>query len=172
MGTPLTEGKRLCPGCGLENLNDLRFCRRCGLEFTREVSGDESLVIDLPEPEQGKRPWWQISLVEVVIVVSIIGMLAAIAIPGFSSAKKQAREKACYANMRVILGAVEMYNMDHPDPMISIEDSTVADPASILISKTYLKTTVSRPERGCFYGSVGNLASDGHIICRSHGTVE
>ena len=51
-------------------------------------------------------------LAELMIVAAIIAVLVAIAIPNFRTARMQARDKACYANMRVIQGAVEMYNMD------------------------------------------------------------
>jgi prepilin-type N-terminal cleavage/methylation domain-containing protein len=53
------------------------------------------------------------TLIELMIVIAIIGILAAMAIPNFKKAREQAREKACYSNIRVLLGAIEMYNMDH-----------------------------------------------------------
>ncbi|HMM58924.1 MAG TPA: prepilin-type N-terminal cleavage/methylation domain-containing protein, partial [Candidatus Rifleibacterium sp.] len=37
-------------------------------------------------------------LVELMIVVIIIGVLAAMAVPNFRKAREQARDKACYAN--------------------------------------------------------------------------
>jgi len=90
---------------------------------------------------------------------------AAIAIPNFRKAREQGREKACYANMRVILGAVEMYNMDHSSMMrtANIDD---------LRSGQYLKAAITPPENGCAYGTIGDLASDGHVICLLHGAVE
>ena len=39
--------------------------------------------------------------------------LAAFAAPNFRKAREQSTVKACYANMRVIEGAIEMYNMDN-----------------------------------------------------------
>jgi prepilin-type N-terminal cleavage/methylation domain-containing protein len=52
------------------------------------------------------------TLVEIMIVVLIIGLLAAIAIPNFIKARKTTQTNACIDNMRVIAGAVEQYRME------------------------------------------------------------
>ena len=44
-------------------------------------------------------------LVEIMIVVAIIGLLAAIAIPNFIKAKDNAQRTACIANLKTIEGA-------------------------------------------------------------------
>ncbi|GAB4269078.1 MAG: hypothetical protein Kow0029_04900 [Candidatus Rifleibacteriota bacterium] len=112
------------------------------------------------------------TLIELMIVIAIIGILSAIAIPNFRKAREQAREKACYANMRVILGAIEMYNMDHTSMITSMGDA--GDPTtstSVLVTGKYLKSPVSKPETGCSYeGSA--LDGTGLISCVIHGTVE
>ncbi|HOT28652.1 MAG TPA: VIT domain-containing protein [Candidatus Ozemobacteraceae bacterium] len=93
---------------------------------------------------------------------------AAVLVPNFRKAREQSREKACYANMRVILGAVEMYNMDH-DPMLCMVDDQVIDG---LQQSNYLKGGINRPEAGCAYLSSGDLTGGGVIYCAIHGTVE
>jgi type II secretion system protein G len=52
------------------------------------------------------------TLIELMIVIAIIGVLAAIAVPNFQAARRKANSRACYANMKTISGALEMYNLD------------------------------------------------------------
>ena len=44
------------------------------------------------------------TLVELMIVVVILGILVAIAVPIFSSVTKNAKKKSCQSNMRILLG--------------------------------------------------------------------
>jgi len=53
------------------------------------------------------------TLVEIMIVVAIIGLLAAIAVPNFAKARKQAQAKACIANMAKIDGAKAQWAMEN-----------------------------------------------------------
>jgi len=52
------------------------------------------------------------TLVEIMIVVAIIGLLAAIAIPNFVRARESAQAKACINNLRQIDGAVDQYALE------------------------------------------------------------
>jgi prepilin-type N-terminal cleavage/methylation domain-containing protein len=49
------------------------------------------------------------TLVEIMIVVAIIGLLAAIAIPNFSKARSTAQRNACINNLRQIDNAKQMW---------------------------------------------------------------
>jgi len=49
------------------------------------------------------------TLVELMVVVLIIGILVAIAIPVFNAAKANAQKKSCFANQRTIEGACQTY---------------------------------------------------------------
>ena len=56
------------------------------------------------------------TLVEIMIVVLIIGLLAAIAVPNFVKARKSTQAKACVDNMRQIQGAIEQSLMEGTTP--------------------------------------------------------
>ena len=47
------------------------------------------------------------TLVEIMIVVAIIGILAAIAIPNFLKSRTESQKNACIANLKQIEGAIE-----------------------------------------------------------------
>ena len=47
------------------------------------------------------------TLVEIMIVVAIIAVLAAIAIPNFIKSRKESQKNACIANLKQIEGAIE-----------------------------------------------------------------
>jgi prepilin-type N-terminal cleavage/methylation domain-containing protein len=51
------------------------------------------------------------TLVEIMIVVLIIGLLAAIAVPGFARARADARAKTCVNNLRLIEAAKDQWAM-------------------------------------------------------------
>jgi prepilin-type N-terminal cleavage/methylation domain-containing protein len=63
------------------------------------------------------------TLIEIMIVVAIIGLLAAIAIPNFVHARTNSQQNACINNLRQIDGAKQNWALDNkvtptvpPDP--------------------------------------------------------
>jgi type II secretion system protein G len=59
------------------------------------------------------------TLVEIMIVVAIIGLLAAIAIPNFVKARETAQAQACVANLKQIEGAIQVLKLDDGSAVIS-----------------------------------------------------
>ncbi len=52
------------------------------------------------------------TLVEIMIVVAIIGLLVAIALPNFLEARKKSQRSTCRANMKQIYGCVQQFLME------------------------------------------------------------
>ncbi|MBF0499795.1 MAG: hypothetical protein HQM09_06665 [Candidatus Riflebacteria bacterium] len=156
---------RFCSGCGAAASETNRFCRSCGFEI-EEPGADIDQLLFFPGREvesSQKKP----DLIGCGIIIAIIGILAAIAMPNFRRPHEASHEKACYANMRVVLGAIEMYNMDNTS-MLSYYGPDVE---KVLISGQYLKSPISRPETGCILSGHGT-PGDVRIVCPVHGTVE
>jgi prepilin-type N-terminal cleavage/methylation domain-containing protein len=53
------------------------------------------------------------SLVELVIVIVIVGIIAAIAVPRFSSASHSAQAKSVAGTLKIVNNAMELYKADH-----------------------------------------------------------
>ena len=65
------------------------------------------------------------TLVEIMIVVAIIGLLAAVAIPNLLKAKKNAQVNGCKANLQVIESAIIQWSFEKrkaDDAEVSMED--------------------------------------------------
>ncbi|MBN1192316.1 MAG: type II secretion system protein [Coriobacteriia bacterium] len=70
------------------------------------------------------------TLVELMVVVLIIGILVAIAIPVFNAAQASARRSACQNNLRVLDGAVEQWIAADPtNDKTSLDTITLAEAA-------------------------------------------
>jgi prepilin-type N-terminal cleavage/methylation domain-containing protein len=105
------------------------------------------------------------TLVEIMIVVAIIGLLAAIAIPNFVRARTQSQKNACINNLRQIDGAVQQW---------ALENKAAAN-ASVVYSdiKDYMKNSVICPAGGtAFSDSYTINGVTNKPICQKVGTAQ
>ena len=76
------------------------------------------------------------TLVEIMIVVAIIGILAAIAIPNFLKSRTESQKNACIANLKQIEGAVEQ---------AKLAGVTTIDAAALFGADKYIKVAPTCP---------------------------
>ena len=88
------------------------------------------------------------TLVEIMIVVAIIGLLAAIAIPSFVSARTKSQTNACINNLRQIDGAKDQFGLENDN----------AAPAMTDLVPEYIKKTPDCPGGGTY--TVNALGTD------------
>src|SRR5437762_14137632 len=75
------------------------------------------------------------TLVEIMIVVAIIGLLAAIAIPNYVKARDNSQLNACINNLRQIDGAAQTWALE--------SKKQSSDPYTLSVLKPYIKLTTS-----------------------------
>ena len=103
------------------------------------------------------------TLIELMIVIAIIGVLAAIAVPNFQRARRRANQRACYANMKTIAGSIEMYNLDNNTSIEAIDASIMQN----LVEQGYLQSTPMHPGTNERPEEVYKLDDGGTIYCDS-----
>jgi prepilin-type N-terminal cleavage/methylation domain-containing protein len=103
------------------------------------------------------------TLVEIMIVVLIIGILLAIAVPNFIKARETSRAKACIANLRSICYAKEQWCIEQHKGTTDIPADT-----DLYGTDKYLRSTPTCPEGGTY--TIGDMISwpqcnvSGHVI--------
>lgn len=101
------------------------------------------------------------TLVEIMIVVLIIGILLAIAVPNFIKARESSRAKTCVANLRQIESAKEQWAME-------MKKGATDTPgwADLVGGNAYMKAQPSCPSGGGY--TIGDVATA--PICSTGGT--
>src|SRR5436190_1661609 len=85
------------------------------------------------------------TLVEIMIVVAIIGLLAAIAIPNFIKARTTSQMNACINNLRQVDGSIQQWALEN-------KKDTAATVAFSDIS-SYMKNAVTCPSGGTTFAN-------------------
>jgi len=78
-------------------------------------------------PRKLKSKYAGFTLVEIMIVVAIIALLAAIAVPGFLRARKRSQASKILNDLRMISGAIDQYaieNSKKSDDVVAVQDWT------------------------------------------------
>jgi prepilin-type N-terminal cleavage/methylation domain-containing protein len=94
------------------------------------------------------------TLVEIMIVVAIIALLAAIAVPGFLRARKRAQASRILNDLRLIDGAVDQYAIE--------TNKTTGSTVNVTDWTNYLKknSTLWKTGNDLFGNAYGNQAVD------------
>ena len=85
------------------------------------------------------------TLVEIMIVVAIIGLLAAIAIPNFIKARTTSQQNACINNLRQIDGAIQQWALEN--------NKTSSATVAFTDISGYLKNSVLCPSGGTTFAN-------------------
>ena len=85
------------------------------------------------------------TLVEIMIVVAIIGLLAAIAIPNFIKARQASQKAACVANLRTMDGAKATWALEQKK-----NNSDVPTDADLFGPTSYIREKPSCPAGGTY----------------------
>ena len=106
------------------------------------------------------------TLVEIMIVVAIIALLAAIAIPNFVKARQSSQRSACIANMKQIDGAKATWALEAK----KVNSDSPAD-SDLFGATLYIRAKPSCPANGTYtVDIVGNKPScslagtEGHTL--------
>jgi len=86
-----------------------------------------------------------LTLVEVMIIMVILGILAAIVIPQFSSASTEAKESRLLGNLQAVRSQIELYKIQHNDNLPGMD-----------LSGDFVTAMTSMTDR---YGEVGTGAA-------------
>lgn len=82
------------------------------------------------------------TLIELMVVVIILGILAAVAIPRFTGRTEQAKKNAAYADLKAISSALELYYFDED---AYPEDNGSGELPDVLVGEGYLQSIPKDP---------------------------
>lgn len=96
------------------------------------------------------------TLVELMVVVLIIGILIAIAVPVFNSARANAQRRSCQANQRTYEGAYQTWYADDPgNAALAAGFGDMTDTDGVLIPQ-FVKASPECPGGGAYSVAMQN----------------
>jgi type IV pilus assembly protein PilA len=105
------------------------------------------------------------TLVEIMIVVAIIGLLTAIAIPNFAKSRKSAQRNACIKNLSTLESVKQQWGLEKGKT-----DGDSPTEADLIGPLLFLKVMPACPAGGSYtIGPIGgnatcSNAADGHVL--------
>ena len=102
------------------------------------------------------------TLAELMVVLFILGILVAVAVPMYNKVQDTAKQNVCFANQRIVEGTAIMFSIDDAD------GDFPADIAA-MVTEEYFTSAPECPSEGAYVNysaTTGTLAPDG---CEEHG---
>ena len=96
-----------------------------------------------PRPSRFFSPRRAFSLIELVIVIVIIGIISAIAIPRMSSSAENAAKNAVIGDLSSLQRALDLYEVEHEGVMVHVGAANAGTIYKRLTAKTDLDGTVN-----------------------------
>ena len=107
------------------------------------------------------------TIMELLVVIVIIGVLAAIGVPAYNNMTTRARKTACDANKRTIATAVGMYYADYEKyPDNGADPSTLADAGGNRYIEN-VATLVCPTDKSAY--TIVNDGTNVSVNCAEHG---
>jgi len=108
------------------------------------------------------------TLIELMIVIAIIAILAAVLVPNFMRAREASRLTACKSNLKNISTSVETYSNDYNGMypgsgggIVVVDNTATANSPAFTLYNNYIGKVLRCPSRSASYGYI--LANTGDI---------
>ena len=112
------------------------------------------------------------TLVEIMIVVAIIGLLAAIAIPNFVKARESAQLNSIFNNLRIVEGAKDQWALENKKgtgdttSLTAISDFLKGGTVKSVVGETYVTDPVGSPANAKTPVKLGTYAANAVIYAQ------
>jgi prepilin-type N-terminal cleavage/methylation domain-containing protein len=102
------------------------------------------------------------TLIELMIVIAILGILAAVAIPNFLNARGKAQDASALSTLEAVKTALEMYAADNGAyPTITYSDSGAGTALSTILGEDFPTNIKLDSTTGSYYGALNDVVSTG-----------